>query len=242
MELLGRASRGQISEPTFREKRAAMLDWIRHESRLKTVSPYGATVTLNKLRDYAVAWCHDTRQGYVAEWMFIFKPLVEQGLILDIGDNKVQITNKGWEYLESRPSATGAQGFIAMAFKEMDAVHEAIAAAVVAAGYKPLRIDGHEFVGGIMDEILARIRESRFVIADLTLNRGGVYHEAGFALGLNIPVIPTCRQDHIDGAAELRVHFDMQHLNLISWTPDKLPELTTRLMNRIEAILGRGPL
>jgi hypothetical protein len=80
------------------------------------------------------------------------------------------------------------------------------------------------------------------VIADLTHNRGGVYHEAGFALGLNIPVIPTCRLDYLEGNGVEKVHFDMQHLNVIAWTPDKLDELTKRITNRIEAVLGRGPL
>lgn len=245
MNLLGRASRAELSEPNFKDKRAAMLDWIEYESRRNSFSPYGAPITLNKQSDYPVAWCHDTRAGNISEWTFLFKPLVDEGLVLDLGDNKVQITNKGWEYLESRPNATGGQCFIAMAFKDMDTVHDAIATAVKKAGYKPLRIDSHEYIGGIMDEILARIRESRFVVADLTHNRGGVYYEAGFALGLRIPVIPTCRHDHLDGdrANHIdRVHFDVQHLNLITWTPDKLSELTERLTNRIEAILGRGPL
>ena len=65
--------------------------------------------------------------------------------------------------------------------------------------------------------------------------------EAGFALGLGIPVIPTVRRDHIEGPDEIRVHFDMQHLNLIPWTADKLADLTTRLKNRIESLFGHGP-
>jgi hypothetical protein len=87
-----------------------------------------------------------------------------------------------------------------MAFKGMNPVRVAIEAAVTRAGYRPMRIDGHEYIGGIMDEIIARIRESRFVVADLTHNRGGVYYEAGFAFGLGIPVIPTCRNDHLVSA------------------------------------------
>ena len=82
------------------------------------------------------------------------------------------------------------------------------------------------------------------MIADLTGNRGGVYYEAGFALALNIPVNPDlpARLPRRGSDEWLeRIHFDMKHLNLISWTPDKLPELTERLKNRIEAVLGRGP-
>ena len=69
---------------------------------------------------------------------------------------------------------------------------------VRAAGYDPLRIDRVEHVAKIDDEIVAQIRRSRFVLADFTGHRGGVYFEAGFALGLNLPVIWTCRQDAVD--------------------------------------------
>ncbi len=37
----------------------------------------------------------------------------------------------------------------------------------------------------------------RFMIADFTGHRGGVYFEAGFAHGLGIPVIWTCREDQL---------------------------------------------
>jgi hypothetical protein len=91
-----------------------------------------------------------------------------------------------------------------------------------------------------MDQIIAKIRESRFVVADFTGNRGGVYYEAGFALGLNLPIFTLCGQDHLSG--EEKVHFDVQHLNLLTWEDGKLPELTARLEARIVAVLGRGPV
>jgi nucleoside 2-deoxyribosyltransferase len=94
-----------------------------------------------------------------------------------------------------------------------------------------------------MDQIVALIRDSRFVVADLTLNRGGVYYEAGFAFGLGTPVIPTCREDHLDEAnTETKIHFDVRHLNVLTWNDGKLPEFRERLKTRIEAVLGRGPL
>jgi hypothetical protein len=102
------------------------------------------------------------------------------------------------------------------------------------AGYDPLRVDRVEHVGKVDDEIIAEIRRSRFVVADFTGHRAGVYFEAGFALGLNLPVIWTCRRDHI---ADL--HFDIRQFNCIDWTePD---ELADRLQKRIEAVIGAGP-
>jgi hypothetical protein len=65
-------------------------------------------------------------------------------------------------------------------------------------GYSPVRLDDEHYVGGITDEIMAQIRRSRFVVADYTLQRHNVYFEAGFALGLGLTVVPTCRADEND--------------------------------------------
>lgn len=114
------------------------------------------------------------------------------------------------------------------------------------AGYEPLRIDRKEHNNKIDDEIIAEIRRSRFVVADFTcpttelanktepLARGGVYYEAGFAQGLGLPVIWTCRKNMIG-----YVHFDTRQYAHIDWeTPE---ELRDKLSKRISATLGDGP-
>jgi hypothetical protein len=103
-----------------------------------------------------------------------------------------------------------------------------------AAGFRPVRIDKEDYVGGITDEILAEIRRSRFVVADYTDQRNGVYFEAGFAEGLGLKVIPTCRVDEID-----RLHFDIKHLNTLPWK--SAAELAEGLNRRIRAVIGAGP-
>lgn len=132
------------------------------------------------------------------------------------------------------------QGFVAMCFSdEMRTVYDkAFGPAIEDAGYRALRVDQVEHTGRIDDEIVAQIRRSRFVVADFTEHRGGVYFEAGFAMGLGIPVIWTCRQDHVKD-----LHFDVRQYNCLLWKKDVegLEELRRRLANRIEAILGRGP-
>ena len=65
--------------------------------------------------------------------------------------------------------------------------------------YRCRRIDAKEYNGDVVDEIMAEIRESRFVVCDLTGHRNGVYFEAGFAMGLSIPTIWTCRDDDSHG-------------------------------------------
>jgi hypothetical protein len=102
------------------------------------------------------------------------------------------------------------------------------------AGFRPLRIDNKEYVGGITDEMIAEIRRSRFIVADYTGQRHGVYFEAGFGLGLGLTVIPTCREDEIG-----KLHFDIKHLNTLPWKT--AAELAQSLTKRIRAVVGAGP-
>ena len=156
-------------------------------------------------------------------------------------------------YVEERTRKLGQerQGFVARWFDcSMDPMHkEGIAPAIRDAGYKSRQINDEGFTGGVVDEILAEIRKSKFVVADFTScgkctackkckhigARGGVYFEAGFALGLGKTVFLTCHKDRAEA-----VHFDVNHLNRIEWeTPEELRE---KLKNSIEAVLGHGPL
>lgn len=93
------------------------------------------------------------------------------------------------------------------------------------------RIDELEHSGKIDDRIVAEIRRSGLVVADFTGNRGGVYFEAGFALGLSIPVIWSCRSDWLD-----RVHFDTRQYNHVVW--DDPADLADKLYWRILAVIG----
>jgi hypothetical protein len=124
------------------------------------------------------------------------------------------------------------QCFVAMWFSdEMKSIYDNfITKAVEDAGYQPLIISQKEHNDDICDQIIAEIRKSKFLIADFTGNRGGVYYEAGFALGLGLPVIWTCREDDLKD-----VHFDVNHKNIIVWkTGDDLYE---KLKYRIQATI-----
>lgn len=105
---------------------------------------------------------------------------------------------------------------------------------ILNAGYDPVRVDRVEHINRIDDEIIAHIKTASFVVADFTGHRGGVYFEAGFALGLDLPVIWSCRKDHLPD-----LHFDVRQFNCIDWeSPD---ELALRIQRRIEATVGKGP-
>ena len=142
------------------------------------------------------------------------------------------------EELQTNPDSSKC--FVAMWFDiSMDEVYEiGIKPAIEDAGYSSSRIDRQEFIGKIDDEIIAEIRRSRFLIADATHGydgvRGGVYYEAGFAHGLGLPVIFTCRTDMID-----KVHFDTRQFNHIVW--EDTDDLRLQLRNRIGSVLGDGP-
>lgn len=60
--------------------------------------------------------------------------------------------------------------------------------------------------------------------------RGAVYFEAGFALGLGLQVIYTCRSDMLD-----ELHFDTRQYPHIGWTDDAIESFRQNLENRIRA-------
>jgi nucleoside 2-deoxyribosyltransferase len=159
------------------------------------------------------------------------------------GGATVRPTAKGWQELDDlkRSRTDSAQAFVAMWFNEFtsEAYTNGIEPALTATGYKAIRIDKKEHNNKIDDEIIAEIRRSRFLIADFTCElksvRGGVYYEAGFAQGLGIPVIWTCKETSLGD-----LHFDTRQYSHIVW---KAPaELFTQLKNRIGATIGDGPL
>jgi len=148
------------------------------------------------------------------------------------------VSVQGLLKIEEASAAGGgsATGFVAMSFDASmnDAWVSGFEPAIHAAGFSALRISDREYVGGITDQIMAEIRRARFVVADYTGQKAGVYFEAGFALGLGLTVIPTCRADEID-----RLHFDIKHLNTLLWNDPK--ELADKLAKRVMAVIGSGP-
>lgn len=189
----------------------------------------------------ALAWSESTN---FSEVRVLLDYLVDQGFLQKARPKSVKysLTVSGIAKLEEFNTATvdSLQAFVAMWFHDSmnDAWEQGIKLGIEDAGYNPLRIDKKEHIGKIDDEIIAEIKRSRFVVADFTQSaegaRGGVYYEAGFARGLNIPVIFTCRKNMLD-----KVHFDTRQYNHIVWeTPE---ELRCALANRISAELGDGP-
>lgn len=157
-------------------------------------------------------------------------------------ENKIftfKVTAKGWEQADAieKPAARREKAFVAMWFDDQvnPVFHSAIAPTISDAGYRPIRLDLQEHSESIVDRIFAEIKESRFIVADFTGQRGGVYFEAGFARGLGLDVIWTCRKDQIE-----KLHFDVRGFNVIDWREPA--DLCERLNARIRAVVGYGPL
>lgn len=146
------------------------------------------------------------------------------------------------------------QGFVAMWFSQdmMNVFQEHISRAIRESGYDPFIIPMKEHNDDICDNIIAEIRKSKFLVADFTGQRGGVYFEAGFAYGLGLPVIWTCQESWFDVEIEKEVdvkidgemkqgllkekrvtHFDINHYNFIVWKDGE--DLYNKLKSRIMA-------
>lgn len=170
--------------------------------------------------------------------MFLFNILIDEGLATTASSGYSEIRPQGYIKLEELKghTSTSSQGFVAMWFDgELNEIFtNGFESGIFAAGYDPLRIDGAEHINKIDDEIIKQINASKFIVADFTGHRGGVYFEAGYAMGNDIPVFWTCREDDMS-----ELHFDIRQFNCIDWrTPE---DLATRLATRIEAVLGPGP-
>jgi len=174
----------------------------------------------------------------VREAFFIMTYLANDGLI-ELKDNKVgfptslSLTVKGWNAIAELEKLKNEsnQAFIAMWFdQEMNPASEMIKQAIEDTNYKAVRIDQLDHNNKIDDEIIAEIQRSKFIVADFSGHRGGVYFEAGYAMGLGIPVIWTCKADHL---ADL--HFDTRQYSHIVWENED--ELYNKLFNRIRATI-----
>ena len=200
----------------------------------------GKKVHIVQTFDFPLAWCSS-----VDELNYIIRALNGRDLISleKVGDPKdtfsleVTITPRGWDYLDASAKASPIkdQAFVAMAFAQSlrPAWELGIRDALRKAGYSPYRVDADEHLDRIDAKLIAEIRNSRFLVADVTLQRPGVYFEAGFAIGLGLPVVWTVRKDDLQN-----VHFDTRQYNHVVWETEE--QLAEQLYYRVLAAIGQG--
>ncbi len=187
------------------------------------------------------------------EFLWLLDEMIDAALIKPADTSKAGqtiniLTIQGLNRLETGGAPLASRtAFVAMWFdpKVDDAYEKGIKPAIEKAEYKSVRIDDEEHINKIDDKIIAEIHRARFVVCDLTcglgtdsrgqdtaITRGSVYYEAGFAHGLDKPVIWTCREDLINQA-----HFDVRQYNMIRWQKGKEEALRNALVNRIRAVI-----
>ncbi len=160
--------------------------------------------------------------------MWAFSAAYTEGF-LDLGSvmaadgmgGRATLSVKGWRRFDElqHQRSESKQAFWASKYgvPELDKlVDDFLRPAVKATGFDLVRLDDLPRAGLIDDRLRVEIRRSRFLIADLTHANNGAYWEAGFAEGLGLPVIYTCRKAEWD-SPETKPHFDTNHFTTVIW-------------------------
>lgn len=143
----------------------------------------------------------------------------------------ISITPNGYSRIDllQKNTAFGRKVLVAMKFgDDTKNLREAIRTGVKDAGYNAVFIDEVQHNDFITPELLKHIRDSKFVVVDLTHQNNGAYFEEGYAMGLGKPVIQLCQKDTY-------LHFDIAQKNTIMWSTEA--DIPERLTNRIKATI-----
>lgn len=154
------------------------------------------------------------------------------------------LTLDGWQwYNDIVRHRQSRVAFMAMKYGDEELsgmVDDYIRPAIEQTGFD-LKLLSDDPEAGIIDNRLrVEIRRSRLLIADLSHHNNGAYWEAGFAEGLGLPVIYTCKKSVLDSG---EVHFDTRNNLIVPWDPDSpedaVKELKATIRNSLpdEAIL-----
>lgn len=138
---------------------------------------------------------------------------------------------KGYARVDELQKNTSNSKNVLVAMKfgdDTNKLREAIRAGVKKAEYSPIFIDEVQHNDLITPELLKQIRDSKFVVVDLTHQNNGAYFEEGYAMGLGKPVIQLCKKGTV-------LHFDIAQKNTIMW--DSEDDIIDKLCNRIIATI-----
>jgi hypothetical protein len=156
------------------------------------------------------------------------------GLVDHLSDIIFQLTYSGFVKAEElkQINITSMQCFIAISFGDtFDSIYlEGIEPAIKGTGFSPIYLKTKEHNNLIDDEIIGGIKRSRFLVAEISSENKNVYFEAGYAMGLKLPVILLCQKARKD-----IVHFDVSHYNTIFYSDNV--DLKDRLVKRINACI-----
>jgi hypothetical protein len=181
-----------------------------------------------------LAWCARVGAPNRDVLVSLSKAAESDGLIkfhenLVKGITSYQTTTAGFRYYRSlRQPTASTRAFVAMSGDASHATFvNGIRPALETLGWQPYRPENDDTHDKpITDTIVAKIRASGLFIADVTEDRPNVYWELGFAMGLGIPFVITCRRD-------ATVHFDIHAYPRLEWHSDA--DLEQKLRDRLAA-------
>jgi hypothetical protein len=236
-----------MNQITIKEGRFDITFYLQKEASQSQSPPRNS-----EIKDKYV-WCQENACAYL-----IFESNIElfgcyenMGVVYqmllkeDYLEERKSLAFKGFQRIDQlAKSIDSKQAFGAMSFdpsleKAWQAISEAVQRPFGSVSedkiiYNTYRVDKDPKDEFIVLKIIGAIRRSKFMVADLTLNRGGVYWEAGFMYGLGRTVIHTMRKSDFDHK-DTTTHFNLQQMNLILWEDEA--DLKQKLSNHIGATI-----
>lgn len=148
----------------------------------------------------------------------------------------MELTLAGWDFFENEKKGqiSSNYGFIALKFGDdkLDKfLDDHVKPALSEVGFRSVDLRDVSRAGVIDNIMRAQIRDSRFVIADLTHDNSGAYWEAGYAEGLGKPVIYICEASKFD---QHQTHFDTNHCTTIMWEDSKPNDFVQELVATLQ--------
>jgi hypothetical protein len=195
----------------------------------------------SKARSYAAAeWC--VYQAQELGWLYNFEEYVSEGFT-----GSFQVSESGWRqfYKIQGSRKNSRRAFMALSFSNQDLkikVLPSLKDACRFAGYELVTVDENRTAGSIDDKIRVDIRNSRFLVVDLSDQNPGAYFEAGFAEGLGKPVFYICDKDVFDAhhdreGGRKSIHFDIEHHDIITWEKNSPTQCAHELLASIRNTL-----
>jgi hypothetical protein len=216
---------------TFVDKQVSIL-----RSLYRLNPNIGEHIPIHDFQPYMFYSKNDAEMGYLIDLMNKKELIKEKVSWTGSGEPEftlpITIAEQGWILLENLVLQENSKDvFVAMWFhNDMDGAFAAITMVAKEFGFRAFRIDKKEHNNEISGEILYEIRKCRFLVADVTGQRHGVYFEAGYAMGRGIPVIWTCKSSDLAD-----VHFDTKQYNHVVW--EKEQDLGEKLRDRIKGTI-----
>ena len=138
-----------------------------------------------------------------------------------INNHWLSLTLNGWKKYEElkRGQNNSNKAFMAMQYgnTKLDCVFtNIIKPGLKELGFEINRLDKTNKSGLIDENLRVEIRDSKFLVVDLSDGNKGAYWEAGYGEGLNKKIFYICDKQQFDTIKDL-VHFDVSHQQLYFW-------------------------